>query len=71
MIKTQVHLGELEIARDMKQIYQFSLQELARTEPKTVESKLAEDGQVLEVILDQVHGIQQDMGHLKSEIKKT
>lgn len=44
---------------------------MSRTEPKTVESKLNEDGQVLEVILDQVSQIQQDMGHLKSEVKKS
>ena len=45
--------------------------ELRRIEPILVESKLAADRQVLEVILDQVHGIQQEMDHLKCEIKKT
>lgn len=71
MIRTQIHLGELEVAKSIDDIRQASLKELSRTEPKTVESKLNEDGQVLEVILDQVSQIQQDMGHLKSEVKKS
>lgn len=71
MIRTQIQLGELEIANSIEDIRQGSLKELSRTEPKTVESKLNEDGQVLEVILDQVSQIQQDMGHLKSEVKKS
>lgn len=44
MIQTQMHLGELDLAKDVKMIEQSALQELARTEPRTVESKLAEDG---------------------------
>ena len=71
MLQIQINSGELELPRDIDNIRQVALKELARTEPKTVESKLAEDGKVLEVILDQVSGIQQDMGHIKSEIKKS
>ena len=52
MMKTQIHLGELETGRDLEDIRLAALKELSRTEPKTVESKLNEDGQVLEVILD-------------------
>jgi hypothetical protein len=52
MIRIQIHLGELEVAKSIEDIRQASLKELSRTEPKTVESKLNEDGQVLEVILD-------------------
>lgn len=71
MIQTKIHLGELELPKSPDEIRQSCLKELSRTEPKTIESKLNEDGQVLEVILDQVSQIQQDMGHLKSEVKKS
>ena len=52
MIRIQIVLGELESARNIDEMWQSCLKELSRTEPKTVESKLNEEGQVLEVILD-------------------
>lgn len=44
MISTLLHLGELEVAKGLEDMRQASLKELSRTEPKTVESKLNEDG---------------------------
>lgn len=71
MLVTLILTGDLELGKDDEQMWQDGLIELCRAEPKNVENKLAQDGQVLDTLRDTVNGIKMDITKLTEDIKKT
>jgi len=69
MLSIEINSGDLELGKTSDEIHQDALRELSRTEPNSVETKLAEDGQVLDNIQSSVNDIHLDLKELRNEVK--
>ena len=60
--KIEMRVGDLDIGKDNEELFQDALTELALTNPHAIQSLLAEESQVLEIIDEKIN-------HLNDKIK--
>ena len=68
MMAIEMRVGDLDIGLDQEEIFKNSLYELAKTEPSTIESILAEEGQILDTIDTKLNEIKETMEKFDSSI---
>lgn len=68
MMAIEMRVGDLDIGLDQEEIFKNSLYELAKTEPSTIESILAEEGQILDTIDTKLNEIKATMDSFDSSI---
>lgn len=71
ILAIEIKAGDLEIDADEEKIYNDALYELARTEPKAIESQLAEGSQVLDTIGEQLNNISTNLDDFKSKVESS
>lgn len=69
ILAIEIKAGDLEIDADEEKIYNDALYELARTEPKAIESQLAEGSQVLDTIGEQLNDISTNLDDFKTKVE--
>ena len=68
MLKIEKQVSDLELGKTEEEIERDCLYELARTNPKGVEEKLAEESQKLDHLEEKLVGLKDDIGKLQEEM---
>ena len=68
MLDIEIKADDLELGMTEEEIYQSALYELAKTEPKSIEGCLADEGQVLETLDEKLNNITTNMSNFQKNI---
>jgi len=68
ILAIEARCSDLDLGKDPDEIYKDALNELSKTKPASVESQLAEDGQVLDTIDQKLNSMNETMIGLTEDV---
>lgn len=68
MMAVEFKIGRLDIGKDIDTVQKEALYEFALTEPSNIESQLADEGQIIDIIQDKLNNIMKNLSEFETEV---